>query len=353
MKKIKKLVILALACLCVMACALGFAGCDFSFSNGSTSEPTVWTMETVYARAQELGYEGSLEEFRESIRGKDGQDGVDGKDGVGIEKVEYDENGDLKITFTDGSKQTIVIPEKETGEKQGTYGLQYQRILGKDEYRVMGIGIVAELDIVIPDTYNGLPITEISQDAFNVNSSHANAYLTSVTIPDSVTTIGDRAFRNCSSLTSVTIGDSVTSIGNDAFYNCSSLTSVTIGDSVTTIGRYAFYNCSSLTSVTIGDSVTTIGQSAFEDCSSLTSVTIPDSVTTIGYSAFKDCSSLTSVVIPGSVTSIESSAFYNCSRLTSITFTGTYAQWEAIQKGYNWNYGMPAENVVCLGGVAI
>ncbi|MCQ2291445.1 MAG: leucine-rich repeat domain-containing protein, partial [Muribaculaceae bacterium] len=96
--------------------------------------------------------------------------------------------------------------------------------------------------------------------------------LTSVTIPNSVTTIGYYAFRECSSLTSVTIPNSVTTIDGWAFGYCSSLTSVTIPNSVTTIGYYAFSGCSSLTSVTIGNSVTTIGNSVFSGCSSLTSV---------------------------------------------------------------------------------
>ena len=119
--------------------------------------------------------------------------------------------------------------------------------------------------------------------------------LTEYTILDSVTTIGERAFKNCSNLTSVTIPDSVTTIGVAAFYNCSNLTSITIPDSVTTIGNAAFYNCYSLTSVTVPNSVTTIGDETFYGCSSLTSITIPDSVTAIGEEAFYDCDSLTSV----------------------------------------------------------
>ena len=135
---------------------------------------------------------------------------------------------------------------------------------------------------------------------------------TDITLSDSVTKIGDYAFRNCTSLTSVTIGNGVTSIGDRAFSGCTSLTSVAIPDSVTSIGDYAFLCCSSLTSVTIPDSVTSIGEGAFGYCSSLTSVTIPDSVTSIGKDAFYGCTSLTSVTIPDSVTSIGYFAFAFC-----------------------------------------
>ena len=107
----------------------------------------------------------------------------------------------------------------------------------------------------------------------------------------------------------------VTSIGNFAFDDCSSLTSVTIPNSVTSIGSDAFRGCSSLPSVTIPNSVTSIGSSAFSGCSSLTSIVIPDGVTSIGVRAFYKCSSLTSIIIPDSVTSIEEEAFSGCSSL--------------------------------------
>ena len=180
---------------------------------------------------------------------------------------------------------------------------------------VTSIGGKAFLDctsltsVTIPDS-----VTSIGKQAFMYCTS-----LTGVAIPDSVTSIGSSAFSDCKSLTSVTIPNSVTSIGGAAFNGCSSLTSVTIPDSVTSIGEQAFMGCSSLTSVTIPNSVTSIGEYAFYNCSSLTSVAIPDGVTSIGRYAFHDCRSLTSVTIPDSVTSIGEYAFYNCRSLTSVT----------------------------------
>ena len=138
----------------------------------------------------------------------------------------------------------------------------------------------------------------------------------------SVTSIGDKAFAECTSLTSITIPDGVASIGEAAFYGCANLTSITIPDSVTSIGRYAFFDCTSLTSITIPDSVTSIGDGVFVSCTSLTSIMIPDSVTSIGVRAFVSCESLTSITIPAGVTSIGEEAFSWCSILTAVTFLG-------------------------------
>ena len=142
--------------------------------------------------------------------------------------------------------------------------------------------------------------------------------LTSIEIPGSVTSIGDATFYECRSLTSIKIPNSVTSIGNSAFRGCRSLTSMEIPEGVTSIGSYAFNACSKLTSINIPEGVTSIGWYAFWECSGLTSIKIPNSVTSIGKGAFEWCDSLTSIEIPNSVTSIGDEAFYNCSRLTSI-----------------------------------
>ena len=139
-------------------------------------------------------------------------------------------------------------------------------------------------------------------------------------IPNSVRSIGDYAFVNCSGLTSVTVPNSVTEIGEGVFYGCSGLTSLTIPNSVTSIGGSAFAYCSGLTSLTIPNSVTSIGGSAFAYCSGLTSVTIPNSVTSIGGSAFAHCSGLTSITIGSGLSSIISygGLFSSCDRLTAI-----------------------------------
>ena len=214
------------------------------------------------------------------------------------------------------------------------YGRRYQ----VDPSNPQEVGVYAADTTIttanIPETvtYQGTTynVTYIGFGAFMNCSS-----LTSVTIPNSVTSIGgdyfydDGAFQNCSSLTSITIPNSVTSIGDKTFFGCSSLITITIPNSVTYIGRAVFYGCSSLTSVSLGTGITSLmsynayGKSPsygfFHDCSSLTSITIPNSVITIGFGAFMNCSSLTSITIPNSVTSIYSAAFENCSSLTSIT----------------------------------
>ena len=148
------------------------------------------------------------------------------------------------------------------------------------------------------------------------------AQLISVVIGNTVTSIGQDAFNQCTNLTSIAIPNSVTSIGSSAFYGCTNLTSVVIGNSVTSIGVSAFYECTNLTSVVIPNSVASIGDYAFYGCTNLTSVTIGNSVTSIGDFAFYQCTNLTSIAIPTSVTSIGSNAFFS-SGLVTVTIANS------------------------------
>ena len=156
-------------------------------------------------------------------------------------------------------------------------------------------------------------VTSIGDYAFDNCTS-----LTSIEIPSGVTSIGDGAFAYCTSLTSIEIPSGVTSIRDYAFDNCTSLTSIEIPSGVTSIRDHAFDNCTSLTSIEIPSGVTSIGNSAFKNCTSLASIEIPSSVTSIGNEAFAYCTNLTSIEIPSGVTSIENYAFSNCTSLNSI-----------------------------------
>ncbi len=206
---------------------------------------------------------------------------------------------------------------------------------------VTSIGVVAFDGCT---SLNGVYISDIAAwcniSFYNYSSNPLyyakNLYLnrelvTDLVIPDSVTSIGERAFSDCTSLESVTFGENsrLTSIGERAFSGCTSLASITIPSSVTSIGDSAFYYCTSLKSITIPSSVTSIGDDAFFGCSSLKSITIPSSVTSIGKYAFYNCKSLESITIPSSVTSIGTYTFYNCTSLESVTF-GENSQLKSI-----------------------
>lgn len=152
--------------------------------------------------------------------------------------------------------------------------------------------------------------------------------------PYTVTAIGHAAFSN-SAVTSVTIPDSVTSIHDVSFFNCSQLTNISIPNSVTYIGYSAFNSCTSLKSITLPSSLSTISMALFSGCSQLTTIHIPDSVSSIQISAFHNCENLKTIRIPVSVTSIENYAFDGCPSSMTVTYSGSKTQWDAISKGSN------------------
>ena len=163
-------------------------------------------------------------------------------------------------------------------------------------------------------------VTSIGQYAF-----YDCTNLTSVTIPESVTSIGNFAFDNCSSLTSITIPSGVTSIGEDAFHYCGSLTTVDFAENsqLQTIGKYAFRSCRNLTSITIPASVKTLGNGTFVLCKNLKEVTFAkgSQLETIGHNAFSSCEALESIHIPAGVTSIHSYTFNGCTALATVTLS--------------------------------
>ncbi len=246
----------------------------------------------------------------------------------------------------------------------GSDGLVYE--LSEDEtYYIVSDYTGSATEVVIPSTYNGLPVREIGEGAFKECES-----ITDVTIPNTVTIIGKSAFSGCRGITSIELPNSVTTICGWAFSACANLSDILIPDSVTTIGEYVFFWSSELTSISIPDSVTFIANNAFDGayglefnvydnakyvgndenpyhalitvssneitsceinentkliaggafewCMSLTNVTIPDSVISIGEQAFYYCESMESVTIGNSVTSIGYEAFYFCTSLESI-----------------------------------
>ena len=148
-------------------------------------------------------------------------------------------------------------------------------------------------------------------------------------IPNSVTSIGESAFYDCSGLTSIDIPNSVTSIGDVAFYGCNNLTSMVIPNSVFTIGEGAFEYCYGLTELDFGNSLASIGGYAFYNCYGLTSIELPYSLTSLGSFAFHGCNGLTSIEIPGSVTVIETNPFASCRGLEQVVVASDNAYYDS------------------------
>lgn len=227
------------------------------------------------------------------------------------------------------SKETVSIAVKVSPKEDDTRVPEGVIIKDGVLIRWPNSAIPSDGHVTIPNT-----VIEIGKEAFNrcyslksvsIPSSvtkigdwgFSATRLASVIIPNSVKSIGKYAFSVCDELTSITIPESVTYIGNDAFASCRSLKSVSLPNTISNIGFFDF--CSSLTSIIIPNSVINIDAYAFNRCVSLTSVIIPNSVAEIGYRSFSNCVKLPSITIPNSVKKIDIEAFIGCSSFTSIT----------------------------------
>ena len=203
-------------------------------------------------------------------------------------------------------------------------------------------------DIDIPEKLGNYTVTVLGEDSFSTDDFDSPLYdihhtkIHSVTIPQSVTSIGKDAFAQCRVLQSLTIDDAATSIGDWAFDECYKLTTLSLGKNITTIGNYAFYDCRILNNVTIPQSVTSIGDHAFGCCYQMDSFTIKDAATSIGKYAFSDCQSLTTLSLGENITTIGDDAFRSCYKLETIMLPAGLASFGncliGCPAGRKWDY---------------
>lgn len=179
--------------------------------------------------------------------------------------------------------------------------------------------------VTLPDTVTSINHSGFS-GAFQSATSLKNVYLS-----NNLTSIGNYAFSGCSSLESVALPDSVTSIGTQAFCKCSSMKTLTLSNNLISMGDWAFYQCTSLLSIDVPGSLANIPERAFYGCSSVKSITVREGVRTIDVSAFRGCSSATRVTLPASVTTINMYAFHEIDGLRDVYYSGSEEQWNAIK----------------------
>ncbi len=265
-------------------------------------------------------------------------------------RMEPDPGDTLPPTATDTDTVTESDTIETAPERTPTEGLAYALTEDGSAYRVVGPGTATDADIVVPDTYNGLPVQIIGVHSFSCEDD-----LTSIVLPDSIKTIEWEAFSRCPSLRSVTFGRGIEQVGEFAFLECEALTELHIADikafchiafdgqhatplqyadelylggvlveelvipeGTERVGDYAFAFYDKLTAVTFPASLERIGNQAFWH-SSVTSVTIPEGLATIGYQAFGHCTNLSALVLPDSVTELIAMAFAHCTSLTEVT----------------------------------
>ena len=220
-------------------------------------------------------------------------------------------------------------------------GLSYTLSNDGYYYIVDGIGTCKDTILVIPETYNKKPVTEIGVGAFK------SSKIERAIIPDSIVSIGNSAFAECSNLKSIEVPGSVVSIGNEAFYACIALENLKMDYGVETIGDSAFAECENLTTIKFPIGLESIGEKAFYKCTALTEANMTFGIETIGNSAFAECKSLTKIVLPLGLKNIGEYAFNYCKKITSVEIPGT-----VISIGYgSFQDCWKLDNVVISNGV--
>lgn len=373
MKKFTALILSAM----FAAGALGIAACKDGGNELKITE--IYNMYVASAK-QNGSTPMSYEDWLNFIKNAD-----DGNDKVEIKDASLDQNGFLIITFTNGT-------QKNCGKLFEDTIFAYSEIKDGEEvkgYTVRELYKTISTDIVVPSSYNGKPVLAIGESAF-----YECDYIKSVTIPDTVETIGELAFSNCINLESVVLGKNVKALQGFAFYQCYALSQINFPSSVETIGECAFSECASLKNADLNEGLKIIGDCAFGGCTSLEKFIMPNSVEQLGwgvltfsggagfgagasgenkiaqvvisdkitqipqyafsgcgiagaeigksvqiidYSAFYGCSLLQSVVIPKSVTQIVSYAFYRCSALDTVYYEGSAQEWAKVTVGRTGN----------------
>ena len=313
----RKIRLLLLILSLIISCLFAFASCDktevLDTPKGLEIEQTTLTLNwkgVTGARLYTISITKDGEEPREVIGSKNYYSLTSLSEGHytikvranGKEGVSRDSNWSVAISF----------------DREHESGMTFALINGNTEYEVTGKGI-ATGDIVIPDTYRGLPVTSIGKKAFFNKSD-----VTSIVIGENVRSIGDYAFANCSYITSVTIPQGLTSVGESAFASCRLLTGkVVIPEGVTNIPKNAFAYCVSLQEIELSDNITRIEASAFTDCSKLVSLELPEKLEYIGTLAFSNCKSVNSLTFGGSIKEIDNYAFSNLIALGSVVIPGS------------------------------
>lgn len=257
-------------------------------------------------------------------------------------------------------------------------------------YRLIGLGTCTDTCVVIPDVYNGIPVTEISDSLIMGETSH----VTEIVVPPSVTKIKSGAFISFDNLEKITLPfvgttpngqtffcsifgaynyrsaifpktlktvviTNATYIDEYAFYSCNSIENIVLNEGIQSIGQYAFSYCTSLKGISIPDSVLEVGSYVFTSCENLTEVKLGKGVAEIPYQAFGRCSQLTTVEFTNSVTYFSTGAFLSCGKISEFHYNGTVTEWGLIDKGpclsyieftAPWDYHIKSYTIHCTNG---